>query len=138
VTSNSESDNKPSNSRLRWLLITVAVLVVPVVIIWWPGCREYPPVSSKESLMLTKLLYSACNTRDEKRLAEVEQRAEKLHAEGKMTPAEKEAFDSIIATAKKGDWEDAEKAAFKFSEDQVGVGHPNPEEKHDHEPKKGN
>jgi hypothetical protein len=44
-----------------------------------------------------------------------------------MTPAEKESFDKIVAIAKKGEWQDAEKAALKFAQDQVGQGHPAPQ-----------
>ena len=39
-----------------------------------------------------------------------------------MSPAEQEAFAKIIGMAKAGDWERAEKAAFKFAQDQVGQG----------------
>jgi len=103
-------------------------LAIPLLIIWWPGCREYPAVTSKESLGLMKLLYAACNTKDPARLAKVEQGVEKLSREGKMTPAEKQGFDKIIGMAKAGEWERAEKAAFKFAQDQVGQG---PVESHD-------
>jgi hypothetical protein len=113
----------------------MVVLAIPLAIIWWPGCRQYPAVSSEESLFLMKLLYTACNTKDPARLAKVEQGVEKLSREGKMTPAEKEGFNKIIGMAKEGRWQDAEKAAFKFAQDQVGVGHPAPKSdghRHDH------
>jgi hypothetical protein len=42
-----------------------------------------------------------------------------------MAPEEKAGFDRIIGMAKAGKWEDAEKAAFKMAEDQVGQGDPN-------------
>jgi len=110
------------------------LLAIPAAVVWWPGCRQYPPVSSRESLRLMKLLYSACNTKDDKRLAEVEKGLEKLTRDGKMAPAEREAFDKIVATAKAGKWEKAEEAAFRFAQDQVGVGHPDPDkDRHDHD-----
>jgi len=105
----------------------MVILAIPLAVIWWPGCRRYPPVSSKESLELMKLLYSACNTKDEKRLAEVENGVEQLTREGKMKPAEREGFDKIIRMARAGKWEQAEDAAYKFAQDQVGVGHPDPD-----------
>lgn len=104
------------------------------------GCRRYPAVTSRESLSLMKLLYTACNTRDEKRLAEVEKGVEKASREGKLSPAEREAFAEIIGRAKQGEWQRAEKAAFRFAQDQVGQGHPAPKDDgHRHEHKgKGN
>ena len=86
-----------------------------------PGCKKYPPVSSKESLELMKLLYSACNTRDTERLERVEKGVTELAAEGKMTDEEKKTFDQIIGWARAGKWEKAEDAAFKFAKDQVGA-----------------
>ena len=124
MNTNSEVEDS-GGSRRRWLVGAMVVLAIPLVVVWWPGCRQYPPVSSKESLELMKLLYSACNTRDEKRLAVVETGVEKLTVEGKIAPAERQGFDKIIAMAKSGKWEKAEEAAFKFALDQVGVGQPN-------------
>ena len=120
--------------RLRrpWRSIGVAgLLAIPLVVIWWPGCRQYPAVTSKEALQQIKLLYAACNTKDPERLGRVERGIEKLTRESKLSPAEQEGFAKIIAMAKAGDWERAEKAAFKFAEDQVGQGHPDPDQ-HDH------
>ena len=121
------SDEESGGSRRRWLVGAMMVLAVPLTVIWWPGCRQYPAVSSKESLELMKLLYSACNTKDEKRLGAVVKRIEKLNREGKMAPNEWEGFDAIIGMARVGKWENAEEAAFKFAQDQVGVGHPDPD-----------
>lgn len=114
-----------------WGVLTA--LAVAAVVVWWPGCRQYPPVTSKESLGLMKLLYAACNTRDEARLGKVEQGVEKLTRDGKMTPGERAGFAHVIGKARAGDWAAAEDAAFKFAQDQVGVGHPDPDP-HDHPP----
>ena len=113
-------------------LIGVAVLAVPLLIIWWPGCRQYPPVSSRESLSLLRLLYTACNTRNEKRLSDVEAGVRKLPHEGKMTAKEKAGFERIIAMARAGKWKEAEQAAFKFARDQVGQGDDTPERYKEH------
>ncbi|MCE9532003.1 MAG: hypothetical protein K8T89_12890 [Planctomycetes bacterium] len=122
MINNREDDDAPDRRRLYRMLGLAGLLAVPLVIIWWPGCRQYPPVSSRESLSLMKLLYAACNTRDEKRLANVENGVENLTREGKMTPEERAGFERIIKMARAGKWEDAEKAAFKFAQDQVGQG----------------
>lgn len=119
-------DGAPDRRRL-WSLVGVAgVLAIPFLVIWWPGCREYPAVSSRESLYLMKLLYTACNTKDPARLAKVEQGVEKAARDGKLSPPEQEAFAKIIGMAKRGEWQDAERAAFRFAQDQVGQGHPAP------------
>lgn len=119
-------DDAPDRRRL-WRLVGVAgFLAVPLAIIWWPGCREYPAVSSEESLYLMKLLYTACNTKDPVQLARVEEGVQKATREGKLSPPEQEAFAKIIGMAREGEWEDAQQAAFKFAQDQVGQGHPAP------------
>jgi len=133
VTSDASAEDTPDRSRLRRLLGVAGLLVVPLLLIWWPGCRQYPALTSKEAMQQMKLLYSACNTKDAERLGRVRQGVEKLSREGKLSPAEQEAFAVIVGMAKAGDWERAEKAAFKFAQDQVGRGHPAPDDRdHDH------
>lgn len=124
--------DEPKSTRLRWLLGTAGVLTIPLLLIWWPGCREYPPVTSPEALTLIKLLYTACNTKDEARLTEVERRVERAVSEGHMTPAEQEAFAKVIAQARGGDWDRATDAALKFAQDQVGQGTKTPRRKARH------
>ena len=119
---NSNHDDTPDRRRIWWLSGAAGLLAVPLLVLWWPGCRQYPPVTSKESLGLIKLLYTACNTKDPARLAKVEQGMDKAISQGKMTPPEQAAFHQIIGLAKAGDWKRAEKAAFKFAQDQVGQG----------------
>jgi hypothetical protein len=108
--------------RLRRLLGAAGVLAVPLLVVWWPGCREYPAVTSKASLVLMKLLYTACNTKDPARLSQVERGVEKAAGDGRMSPAERQAFADIVRMAKAGDWGRAEAAAFQFAQDQVGRG----------------
>jgi hypothetical protein len=132
-TQASRDEDAPDRRRLWILLALAGLLVIPLAIIWWPRFRKYPPVTSRESLQLMKLLYAACNTRDLARLSRVEQGVEELKREGKLAAAEQGAFESIIATARSGDWEAAEQAGFKFAEDQVGVGHPAAPHDHGHD-----
>lgn len=128
----------PDRGRL-WLV--AGTLFVLLAVVWWPGCRKYPAVTSKESLGLVKLLYAACNTRDEKRLARAEERLTKLVQEGALSEPEREAFAEIVSTARAGQWERAEKAAFRFAQDQIGQGSESTRvhESHDHphDPKAG-
>jgi hypothetical protein len=114
-----------SDTRLRTLAVLAAVLAVPIVIVWWPGCRQYPPVTSRESLSLMRLLNTACNTKDAVRLAKAEKQFQSLDRAGKLAPKERAAFESIISHAKAGDWESAETAAYKMAEDQIGLGKSN-------------
>lgn len=122
MSGNRTDDGDAPRSSARWLVGVLALLTVALLAVWWPGCRQYPPVSSKESLALMKLLYAACNTRDEKRLTEVERRLADLERTGKVGPEEKGGYDRIIGLARGGDWAGAEDAAFKFAQDQVGAG----------------
>jgi hypothetical protein len=132
------NDEAPDPRRLRRLVGMAGVLAIPLLVVWWPGCRQYPAVSSQESLYLMKLLYAACNTKDTARLAKVEQGVAKATHEGKLSPPEQEAFAKITGMAKKGEWQIAERAAFRFAQDQVGQGHPAPttvDHRHDHDHK---
>jgi hypothetical protein len=101
------------------MAIAAALLAVPVLVIWWPGCRQYPRATSKESIRLMKLVYTACNTKDKARLAKAEQAVEKAAREGQLSPPEQEAFRKILDQARAGDWAAAEKASFRFAQDQL-------------------
>lgn len=122
MTSDSHDDERPS--KLRWLLGVVVLLAVPLVIIWWPGCREYPPASSPEALEVMKLVYTACNTRSEQRLTEAEKKASQLAQEGKLSAQEQALIGEWITKARAGGWDEVADAAFRYFEDQVGVGSP--------------
>jgi len=102
--------------------VVLGVLGLALAIVWWPGCRQYPPVRSRESLDLIKLVYTACNTKDAARLARAERDVEKLRGEGKLSKAEDEVFTKIIELGKNGEWAEAEKRAFRFAQDQIGAG----------------
>lgn len=129
------TEREEGSSRSPWLGGLAGILVVPLAIVWWPGCRQYEPVRSREALGLMQLLYAACNTKDPVRLARVESGLDQLAREGKLSTGERTGFDRVLAMAKAGDWSRAEAAAFKFAQDQVGVGHPAPEG-HDAPPSK--
>ena len=131
------NDDAPTRGRLRWLVGALGLLAVPLVIVWWPGCRQYPPVTSREALTVLRLLNTACNTRDPQRLAEAQRRIADLDQQGKLSAKEKAAFEKIVGLAHAGKWEDAEAAAFKMAQDQVGVGHPDPDDHSEKKPRSG-
>jgi len=133
VTSNLNVSVTSTNRRRFWFLGVALILAIPVAIIWWPNWRQYPAVTSQESLQTMKLLYTACNTKDVARLKQVEERVEKMTRAEKLSDAEQKAFAKILVLANSGAWDRAEKAAFRFAQDQVGVGHPAPSgHQHDH------
>ncbi|MBM4073549.1 MAG: hypothetical protein FJ271_32200 [Planctomycetes bacterium] len=119
TTRSKNADEPESRSRFKWLLVTLATLAVAVTVVWWPGCKQYPEVTSAESLSLMKLLYNACNTRDLDKLSRVEQGIDRLASEGKMSAGEQDAFRAIIAIAKQGDWQRAQERSLRFARDQV-------------------
>ena len=65
-------DEEAPRSRARLLGGTAGLLAIPLAVIWWPGCREYPAVTSREGMYQMQLLYAAANTKDPARLAAVE------------------------------------------------------------------
>jgi hypothetical protein len=114
--------NEPGRFRTRALFSAVAVLVIAVVVIWWPGCHKYPAATSRESYVLMKALYTACNTKNVDSLSKIERWVDQAAREGKLGPAEQDAFAGIIGMAKNGQWQEATKETYRFSEDQVGRG----------------
>jgi hypothetical protein len=113
----------------KWVFGGVAVLAVGLFVAGvLSGCRQHPTVSSREGLSLLRLLNTACNTRDEAKLNDAERTMNELERRGKLTTAEKASFARIISAARSGDWATAEADAFRMASDQVGVGHPAPDE----------
>lgn len=113
-----EADERASSRRtVAWLALLG--LLLALAWIWWPGCRTYPEVTSRESLDLVKALYSACNARNAEWLAKVEKEVNELSQDGKMSPQEQQSFRRIIALAKSGQWDEAQQASLTFAEDQV-------------------
>ncbi len=93
-----------------------------VVAVWWPGCREYPVATSRDSMDLIKLLFVGCNMKDPVKIKLVESRLETLEREGGVSRSERKAFDKIISVALSGQWSAAEREALQFARDQVGQG----------------
>ena len=117
--------NRSTAAWWKWSLGGVTLLAVGLIVAGvLSGCRQHPPVSSREGLSLLRLLNTACNTRDEAKLNDAERTMNELERQGKLTAAEKASFARIISAARSGDWATAESDAFRMASDQVGVGHP--------------
>lgn len=81
------------------------------------GCGR-PPQVAGENLQLISSLRTALSAEDEQWLDENEQVIEQRHSTGEMSDEEHEAFLRIIATARSGEWDRAEKAAVRFQQAQ--------------------
>lgn len=99
--------------------VLLVLLLVGCAYVWWPRSAIYPKVTAPEGLVLIKRLYSTCSRESAAELAEVEQAIAEHAQQGKVSKAESEAFQQIIADAKQGKWEVAARACYRFAEDQV-------------------
>jgi len=102
-----------SNSTCR-----LAVMLI-VLISAFAGCSRHPKATSRESLEFIKQVYTACNTKDSKRLAVCELRLAELQSESKISEDESKSFRRVLDIASKGDWKSAQYKAFQFAKDQV-------------------
>lgn len=100
----------------------MGLLAVPLVVIWWPGCRDYPVASSVASYGFMEALYTACNTKNSEYLSKIQGQVDHAAKDGRLTPVECDCFHKIIDMAKAGEWTRAEQAAFQFADDQRGRG----------------
>ncbi|MDX1924867.1 MAG: hypothetical protein SFV81_00030 [Pirellulaceae bacterium] len=83
------------------------------------GCSRYPKATSRESMDFIKQVYTACNTKNEGRLAACKEHLAELESEQKITAPELQSFKQILELASKGDWETAQSMALKMAQDQV-------------------
>ncbi len=108
----------PSLKLFCAILASIALLGVMLS----RGCRTYPPATSLESYTLMEALYTACNTKNAGSLNKIEQRVNRAKEERSLSAAECDAFARIIAMGRNGQWREATREAFRFSQDQVGRG----------------
>ncbi len=94
----------------RWMGLGLALF-------WMMGCREHPRVTSRESLDLIKQVYTACNTRNQERLAASRQKLDQLATAGQLSQPSKISFRRILSTAESGDWESAQRSSLQFARD---------------------
>lgn len=101
----------------RWKWLTIVLLFV--TLLTTSGCGSHPEVSSPESLMLIKLVYTAANTRSPQRLEKCRERLTELIQDKKLSPREQTAFERIVAAAEAGRWEDAQNDSLAFAQAQI-------------------
>lgn len=96
------------------------------------GCTRLPVVEF-DNLPLVASLRTACSARNEQWLAGVEKAVAERHNSGKMSEAEKAQFDKLIAQARGGDWQGADKHCYHFERAQLNRTRETPaEEQHSH------
>ncbi len=83
------------------------------------GCSRHPNATSRESMEFIKQVYTACNTKNAKRLALCKDRLAELESEGKISKEEIKSFKIVLDLAGKGEWESAQSMAMKYAQDQI-------------------
>ena len=94
-------------------------VMLTVVLSLFVGCSRHPKATSRESLDFIKQVYTACNTKDAKRLATCEKRLAELQSGEKISKEEIKSFKRVLEIASKGDWESAQNIALQAAKDQV-------------------
>ena len=100
-------------SKTKWFL-GVAIALQLVV-----GCNRYPTITSRDTSDLLKKCYTACNTENKNRLAEVKADVERCEKENSLTAAELTAFKSIIEKGEAGEWKTAATESLQFAKAQL-------------------
>jgi hypothetical protein len=111
---------------LTWLrphyhqtIVRLALLVAVTIGSTMVGCGTSPMVTSPQSQELILRFYTACNTESPERLAMAMKVYRDLIDQKLVSPQEQEYFESMIALAEKGRWQEAADEAYAFSQSQV-------------------
>lgn len=107
-----------------WTLLVLGTLALA------SGCGR-PPVVQFDHLPLISSLRTACSAKNTAWLEGVQRAAKERHVAGKMTDEEHAHFEKLIAQAKAGEWESAERGCLKFEQAQLSRKRPAAEE-HSH------
>jgi hypothetical protein len=98
--------------------LAVCLILVLAALPLFPGCSR-PPAVEFENLPLISSLRTACSARNDEWLKGVARAVEVRHEKGHMTAQEKGHFELLIAQAREGDWQGAEKKCFQFEKAQL-------------------
>lgn len=105
----------PNLKALSIAAFLALVLAVPLAR-WWLR----PPVVTRENLRYLPLLRTALSARSPQWLDGVERVVSARQQEGRLSDSERRHFDKIIAAARGGDWERADRLAAGFESAQAG------------------
>lgn len=81
------------------------------------GCNRAPQLETANRVLLGAL-QTAVSAKNSQWLDATIALIEQRYEEGDMSDAERSAFDKVVDLAKSGDWKQAQKASFAFSEGQ--------------------
>ncbi len=106
-----------SNSKLSIAFLTVLLLGVAgwYVTKWWTR----PPVVEFNNLKYVQLLMTVVSSKDQEKLGRLEDSINNQFKEGEMSDREHKSFQTIIAQARSGKWDEAQKASFRLAEGQL-------------------
>ena len=92
------------------------MMILGLALAFIPGCGK--PQAAPQNQQLISSLRTAVNTRNADWLEENANVLEKRRVAGKVSDSEYEEFQAIIAKARAGAWEEAERETIAFQKDQ--------------------
>jgi hypothetical protein len=103
----------------KTLVAVCSLLILLVAFRAWLGFRSQPQLpASNEVFTTVDALFTAVTAHDQQRLAACEKRLEKYKAAGSLPGPAAKRLDSVIATARSGQWESAAKRLYDFIQGQ--------------------
>lgn len=99
-----------SRIGLAWVMLLACLLCA--------GCNRYPKLQT-HNVRLIALLRTACSTRSVDRLDKAAAEIQAARQKGEMDDAEFQALQSVMETARTGDWKAAEMGCYTFQKAQV-------------------
>jgi len=113
----------PAKHPERRLRAAAAVSALALLAVAY-GCGTRAPQVEFGNLRHSAALRTAANTRSPERLERAVGVIEQERAAGRIGPEEYAAYAEIVAVARAGDWEAAERAAMRFRRDQTRADEP--------------
>ena len=103
------------SSNLKWIAGAVLLIAIVWLRAWWMT----PPAVEFDNLRYIQLLRTAVSARNSEWLNKVASAVDQRLAEGAMSRSEHTHFGKLIAQARSGAWEAADKECFRFEEAQL-------------------
>ncbi len=107
------------NRRNQWLLAVIGVLVMVIAGRVWLGLRAPPQLPPDAEVFKTvDALFTAVTAHSETHLAACEQRLAAYQQRGLLPAAAAKRLETVIATARAGDWREAAERLYEFMQGQ--------------------
>ena len=107
--------NRCSVRLSAWRLSLTLIFVLALFM----GCSQHPKATTRDAMDFIKQVYTACNTKNSKRLAACEERMIELESANKISKDEIKSFRRVLDMAAKEDWEASQALALQYAHDQV-------------------